>query len=55
MFITEPRPHMIMRDIYYLSLLESFLKRHKCNPGLTGWAQVNGLRVATPDPETIKR
>ena len=33
----------------------TFLKRHKCNPGLTGWAQVNGLRGATPDPSIMKR
>ena len=33
----------------------NFLKRHKCNPGLTGWAQVNGLRGATPDPSVMKR
>ena len=24
-------------------------------PGLTGWAQVNGLRGATPKPEIMKR
>ena len=36
-------------------MLGNFLKRHKCNPGLTGWAQVNGLRGATPEPEIMKR
>ncbi len=55
MSIVGPRPHMVEHDIYYSSLFYNFLKRHKCNPGLTGWAQVNGLRGATPSPEVMKR
>jgi exopolysaccharide biosynthesis polyprenyl glycosylphosphotransferase len=55
MSIVGPRPHMVEHDIYYSNLFDSFLKRHKCNPGLTGWAQVNGLRGATPNPDIMKR
>ena len=55
MSIVGPRPHMVEHDIYYSVLFDSFLKRHKCNPGLTGWAQVNGLRGATPSPDIMKR
>ena len=55
MSIVGPRPHMVEHDIHYSNLFFSFLKRHKCNPGLTGWAQVNGLRGATPDPSIMKR
>jgi exopolysaccharide biosynthesis polyprenyl glycosylphosphotransferase len=55
MSIVGPRPHMVEHDIYYSRLFGSFLKRHKCNPGLTGWAQVNGLRGATPNPDIMKR
>ena len=55
MSIVGPRPHMVEHDIHYSSLFDNFLKRHKCNPGLTGWAQVNGLRGATPNPEIMKR
>tara|TARA_Y100000389_G_C17446360_1_gene511865 strand:- start:35 stop:1450 length:1416 start_codon:yes stop_codon:yes gene_type:complete len=55
MSIVGPRPHMVEHDIKYALLFENFLKRHKCNPGLTGWAQVNGLRGATPNPEIMKR
>ena len=55
MSIVGPRPHMVEHDIHYSSLFFNFLKRHKCNPGLTGWAQVNGLRGATPNPEIMKR
>jgi putative colanic acid biosynthesis UDP-glucose lipid carrier transferase len=55
MSIVGPRPHMVEHDIHYSNLFVNFLKRHKCNPGLTGWAQVNGLRGATPDPNTMKQ
>lgn len=55
MSIVGPRPHMVEHDIQYAKLFESFLKRHKCNPGITGWAQVNGLRGATPNPEAMRR
>ena len=55
MSIVGPRPHMVEHDIYYSVLFDSFLKRHKCNPGITGWAQVNGLRGATPNPDIMKR
>ena len=55
MSIVGPRPHMVEHDIYYSAIFKSFLKRHKCNPGLTGWAQVNGLRGATPKPEIMQK
>ncbi len=55
MSIVGPRPHMVEHDIQYSSLFRDFLKRHKCNPGLTGWAQVNGLRGATPSPDIMER
>ena len=55
MSIVGPRPHMVEHDIHYSNLFVNFLKRHKCNPGITGWAQVNGLRGATPKPSMMKR
>ena len=55
MSIVGPRPHMVEHDIHYSKLFSNFLKRHKCNPGLTGWAQVNGHRGATPSPEIMER
>ena len=55
MSIVGPRPHMVEHDIHYSALFSNFLKRHKCNPGLTGWAQVNGLRGATPKPEIMEK
>ncbi len=55
MSIVGPRPHMVEHDIKYSSIFKNFLKRHKCSPGLTGWAQVNGLRGATPNPDNMRK
>lgn len=55
MSIVGPRPHMVEHDIKYAKLFQSFLKRHKTSPGLTGWAQVSGHRGGTPTPEHMKR
>jgi len=55
MSIVGPRPHMVEHDIKYSKLFMNYLKRHKCNSGLTGWAQVNGLRGSTSDEQMKKR
>jgi exopolysaccharide biosynthesis polyprenyl glycosylphosphotransferase len=55
MSIVGPRPHMVEHDIFYSKIFKEFLKRHKTNPGLTGWAQVNGLRGATPNQESMRK
>ena len=55
MSIVGPRPHMVEHDIFYSKIFKEFLKRHKTNPGLTGWAQINGLRGATPNHESMRK
>ena len=47
MSIVGPRPHMTDHTKYYSSEVKNFMQRHKCLPGITGWAQVNGLRGPT--------
>lgn len=44
MSIVGPRPHMLMVDDYYKSKIERYNLRSTVLPGITGLAQVNGLR-----------
>ena len=47
MSIVGPRPHMTDHTKFYSKEVNNFMQRHKCLPGITGWAQVNGLRGPT--------
>jgi Undecaprenyl-phosphate glucose phosphotransferase len=47
MSLVGPRPHAIAMktgDRLYCDAVEQYIHRHRVRPGLTGWAQVNGLR-----------
>ncbi len=47
MSIVGPRPHAIAHDNHYDTLISTYAYRHHVKPGLTGWAQVHGLRGET--------
>ncbi len=47
MSLVGPRPHAIAHNEYYADLIDGYLHRHRVKPGITGWAQVNGLRGET--------
>jgi putative colanic acid biosynthesis UDP-glucose lipid carrier transferase len=47
MSIVGPRPHMLKHTELYSGLLNQYMVRHFLKPGITGWAQVNGLRGET--------
>jgi len=49
MSIVGPRPHMTEHTKYYSNEVKNFMQRHKCLPGITGWAQVHGLRGPTAE------
>ena len=52
MSIVGPRPHAVAHNQQYRGLIQSYMVRHKVRPGITGWAQVNGLRGET---ETVDK
>jgi undecaprenyl-phosphate galactose phosphotransferase/putative colanic acid biosynthesis UDP-glucose lipid carrier transferase len=48
MSLVGPRPHALAHDNQFESLLSDYAYRHHVKPGITGWAQCNGARGATP-------
>jgi putative colanic acid biosynthesis UDP-glucose lipid carrier transferase len=47
MSVVGPRPHAVAHSEMYRKLIKGYMIRHKVKPGITGWAQVNGLRGET--------
>ena len=47
MSIVGPRPHAVSHNEQYAGVIDEYLARHRVKPGITGWAQVNGLRGET--------
>lgn len=47
MSIVGPRPHAVAHNEMYRKVIKGYMIRHKVKPGITGLAQVNGLRGET--------
>ena len=47
MSIVGPRPHLVAHDEDFERRIAYYARRHNIKPGITGWAQVNGLRGET--------
>jgi putative colanic acid biosynthesis UDP-glucose lipid carrier transferase len=54
MSLVGPRPHAVAHNELYRKLIKGYMQRHKVRPGLTGWAQVNGLRGETRSVDKMK-
>jgi putative colanic acid biosynthesis UDP-glucose lipid carrier transferase len=52
MSIVGPRPHAVVHNERFASLIDGYLSRHRVKPGITGWAQIHGLRG---EAETLSR
>ena len=55
MSIVGPRPHATGHNRLFQSKIAPFSRRHIVKPGITGWAQVNGLRGETDTLEKMQQ
>jgi len=53
MSLVGPRPHAIQHDAEYSQRISDYFARHNIKPGITGLAQVRGLRGETADIEQM--
>ena len=54
MSVVGPRPHAVAHNETYRKLIRGYMIRHKVKPGITGLAQVNGLRGETDTVDKMK-
>jgi len=55
MSIVGPRPHAVAHNEEYRGKINSYMRRHKIKPGITGWAQVNGWRGETDTLDKMEK
>lgn len=55
MSVVGPRPHPIGVEMVYEKVFEDIKMRYTVRPGVTGWAQINGLRGEVTDEEQNKK
>ncbi|WP_053567136.1 undecaprenyl-phosphate glucose phosphotransferase [Caballeronia cordobensis] len=55
MSVVGPRPHAIEHDALYQPVVDDYIHRYRIKPGITGWAQINGLRGETDSLDKMQR
>ncbi len=55
MSLVGPRPHAAEHNEFYRRQIPGYMLRHTILPGITGWAQVNGLRGETETLDKMAR
>jgi undecaprenyl-phosphate galactose phosphotransferase/putative colanic acid biosynthesis UDP-glucose lipid carrier transferase len=55
MSLVGPRPHAIAHNDHYQTIVANYASRLHVKPGITGWAQVNGLRGETPTVDSMAK
>jgi Undecaprenyl-phosphate glucose phosphotransferase len=55
MSMVGPRPHAVAHNEMYDGRIRGMWRRHNVKPGITGWAQVNGLRGETDTIEKMRK
>ncbi len=54
MSLVGPRPHAVAHNEQYRRVIKGYMVRHKVKPGITGWAQVNGMRGETDSLDKMR-
>jgi len=54
MSVVGPRPHALSQEDHYDQLIARYAFRRHVKPGITGWAQINGHRGATPTVSSME-
>jgi lipopolysaccharide/colanic/teichoic acid biosynthesis glycosyltransferase len=55
MSLVGPRPHALSHNREFEQKISLYARRHNVSPGMTGWAQVNGLRGETDTDDKMRR
>jgi putative colanic acid biosynthesis UDP-glucose lipid carrier transferase len=55
MSVVGPRPHAVAHNEMYRKLIKGYMIRHKVRPGITGLAQVSGLRGETDTLDKMRK
>jgi len=55
MSLVGPRPHALSHDREYERRISLYARRHNMKPGITGWAQIHGLRGETDTDEKMRK
>ena len=55
MSLVGPRPHALAHDQFYDQQISGYTLRQHVLPGITGWAQIHGLRGETSTVDAMRR
>jgi undecaprenyl-phosphate glucose phosphotransferase len=55
MSLVGPRPHAVQHNELFKEKVDRYMLRHMVKPGITGWAQINGLRGETDTLEKMQK
>lgn len=55
MSLVGPRPHALAHNEHFSRQIPGFSRRHQVRPGMTGWAQVHGLRGEIKTPDALRQ
>jgi exopolysaccharide biosynthesis polyprenyl glycosylphosphotransferase len=55
MSLVGPRPHALSHDWEFEQRVALYARRHNVKPGITGWAQIHGLRGEIDNDDKIEK